>query len=188
MDEWTKESPWKGKNGHAGVGCYSWGTGSFYYTMMVNDQNNTEIWWIDTNSSTPSTKQHPINSWTNSTNGGITGVWPTTSFGFTTYLYMQMADKTINAYDIKWEAENTTVKGEPITISNLGAPVPGLGSTHLTLTAYNETTKDADGNITGSLWDSLYVFYQTEGDDISAFSRPILGGEWTEGQLKIPDN
>lgn len=194
-NEWKQEKPWKGKNGHAGVGCYSWGTGTFSYTIMVNDRNNTEIWWIDTNSTTPSTEDHPVNSWTNSTTGGIPNVWPTTSFGFTTYLYMQMADKTVNAYNISWAAENTTIQGDPITIGNLGAPVPGLGSTHLTLTAYNEIEKDDEGepiiNDDGqpkSLWNSLYVFYQTIGDDISAFTRPIAGGQWTQGKLQIPDN
>jgi hypothetical protein len=187
-DKWTRENPWKGKNGHAGVGCYSWGTGTLSYTIMVNDQNNAEIWWIDTNSTATSTKEHPINAWTNSTNGGIPNVYPTTSFGFTTYLYMQMADKSVNAYNITWAAEDTKAEGDPITIRDLGGPIKGLGGTHMTLTAYNETVKDENGTATKSLWDSLYVFYQTEGDDITAFTRPILGGEWSDGKLQIPDS
>jgi hypothetical protein len=34
---------------------------------------------------------------------------------------------------------------------------------------------------------SLYVFYQTRGDDLSVFTRDLNGGQWTQGELPIPD-
>jgi hypothetical protein len=61
QDKWTKLNPWQGKNGHAGVGCYSWDEWSTStYTMMVNEHNDTEIWWRDTNTTAKSTDEHPI--------------------------------------------------------------------------------------------------------------------------------
>jgi hypothetical protein len=59
--------------------------------------------------------------------------------------------------------------------------VEALGGSHLTVTSYEAK----EGNRT--LWDSLYVFFQTEGNDISAFTRGLNGGEWTKGSLTIPD-
>lgn len=186
QDMWVKLNPWQGKNGHAGVGCYSWGTGTTTYAMMVNKNNDTEIWWKDTNTTTTSEDSHPINSWVNSTDAAIRGVYPSTSLGYTTYFYAQMADRSVQGFNITYSAENTTIEqDDTFTITDPGGPVPGLGGTHLTCTAFAET--QMDGNVTKTLWDSLYVFYQTEGDDITAFTRPIAGGEWTKGSLKIPD-
>ena len=62
---WTFQETWPGKNGHAGVGCYSWGPGTVSYAMMLNLQNSVEFWFKDTNSSLQSTDVHPINSWKN---------------------------------------------------------------------------------------------------------------------------
>jgi hypothetical protein len=71
QEEWTFQKTWAGFNGHAGVGCYSWGPGSVSYAMMVNLHNSIEIWWKDTNSSLPSVDNHPINSWTNCMCSGV---------------------------------------------------------------------------------------------------------------------
>ena len=185
-DTWARLSPWQGKNGHAGVGCYSWGVGTTTYAMMANKNNDTEIWWKDTNTTLTSEDAHPINSWVNATNAAIRGVYPSTSFGYTTYFYAQMADRSVQGFNISFNAENTTIENQDtFTITDPAGPVVGLGGTHLTNTAYAETQQD--GNVTRTLWDSLYVFYQTEGNDITAFTRPIAGGEWSQGRLKIPN-
>lgn len=182
QETWVPIQPWQGFNGHAGVGCYSWGEGTTTYAMMANKNNNVEFWWKDTNNTTASTESHPINSWKNSTSSAIRGVHPMTSLGFTTYFYAQMADRSIKGYNITYQAENTTYSQDSsFAITDPAGPALGLGGTHITVTAY--TAKD--GNTT--LWDSLYVFYQTAGDDITAFTRPLKGGEWTRGSLTIPD-
>lgn len=62
---WTFQGSWPNKNGHAGVGCYSWGPGTTTYVMMVNLQNTVEFWWKDTNTNTTNTTAHPINQWVN---------------------------------------------------------------------------------------------------------------------------
>jgi hypothetical protein len=150
--------------------------------MMANKNNDVEFWWKDTNTTTNSTERHPINSWVNTTAGAIRNVHPITSLGFTTYFYAQMADKSIKGYNITYQAENTTfMQDETFTITDPAGPAFGLGGTHMSVTSYTEK----QGNRTS--WDSLYVFYQTKGDDITAFTRPILGGEWTRGQIAIPD-
>ncbi|KAF2703845.1 hypothetical protein K504DRAFT_485591 [Pleomassaria siparia CBS 279.74] len=184
-EKWEKLSPWLGKNVYAGVGCYSWEDQSTTsYTMMVNNQNATEIWWKDSDTSLKSEDEHPINSWVNSENGTIPDVYPSTSIGYTNYLYMQMADKSIKGFNLNYTAEDTH-SFEDVTITDPAGPVKGLGGTHLTCTSYalSETT----GNTTTKLWDSLYIFYQTKGNDITAFTRPFAGGQWTAGNLIIPD-
>ncbi|KAF2662779.1 hypothetical protein K491DRAFT_584621 [Lophiostoma macrostomum CBS 122681] len=185
QDQWQEVDKWQGKNTHAGVGCYSWDQWSTStYTMMVNKDNNTEFWWKDTNSTEQSTSSHPINSWNNASIGAIDGVYPATSMGYTTFFYTQMADKSIKGYNISYESENTHVVDEnTFTITNPGGPAYGLGGTHMTCTAYAMT--DDKGN---TKWDSLYVFYQTAGDDITAFTRNIDGGQWSSGALTIPDD
>lgn len=180
--QWVFVQKWQGFNGHAGVGCYSWGEGTTTYAMMTNRNNDVEFWWKDTNVTTASAEDHPINSWQNATRGAIRGANPITSLGFTTYFYAQMADRSIKGYNVTYQAENTTyLPEETFTITDPAGPALGLGGTHLTVTAYAEK----EGNRT--LWDSLYVFYQTAGDDITAFTRPLAGGEWTKGTLTIPD-
>jgi len=184
-DTWVKLSPWLGKNVHAGVGCYSWGAGSVTYTMMVNQNNATEIYWKDGNDTLKSTDTHRINEWTNSS-AAIPNVYPATSLGYTNYLYMQMADRSIKGFNVHYEAEGTYIPGDDqFTIAPLGVADKALGGTHLTATAI--AVKDPKSNGTVTLWDSLYVFVQTVGDDITAYGRPIKGGEWSKAQLSIPD-
>ncbi|KAH8732188.1 hypothetical protein GQ44DRAFT_766340 [Phaeosphaeriaceae sp. PMI808] len=180
---WVPVQKWRGFNAHAGVGCYSWGEGTTTYAMMANKDNNVEFWWKDTNSTVLSQAKHPINSWVNASSGAIRGVHPSTSLGFTTYFYTQMADRSIKGYNITYQAENTTYNpDQSFTITDPAGPSLGIGGTHMTVTSYTEK----DGNTT--TWDSLYVFYQTAGDDITAFTRPLRGGEWTRGSLAIPDS
>lgn len=146
--------------------------------MMVNEQNTAEIWWKDTNTNVSSTPEHPINSWENATEYAITNVYPSTSLGYTEYLYAQMMDGTIMGHNIKWESENTTsVTENMFTVGGARGPVVGVKGTHMSVTAVG----DQSGGT------SLYVFYQTRGDDLSVFTRDIKGGQWTQGELPIPD-
>jgi len=181
-DIWGEVELWQGKNVHAGVGCYSWGPGTTSYTMMSNKANDTEFWWKDT-ANTTSTADHPVQSWENATQSLIEDTYPSTSLGYTTYFYAQMADRSIKGFNISYNSENTTIVSEDtFVVSNPAQAVKGLGGTHLTVTAYEEKEGDE------TLWGSLYVFYQTEGSDITAFTRPIKGqGEWSSAPLAIPD-
>lgn len=182
-DTWVPIQRWQGFNAHAGVGCYSWGQGNTTYSMFSNEANAVEVWWKDTNTTAESTSTHPINSWQNATNAAIPNVYPITSLGYTTYFYAQMQDRTIRGFNVSFAAENTSfVEDESFAITDPAGPVEALGGTHMTLTAFAEK----DGEKT--LWDSLYVFFQTEGDDITAFTRGLSGGEWTRGALEIPDD
>lgn len=199
-DSWVKVSPWTNKNVHAGVGCYSWGagkkrvvslhelaltcTGSITYTMMVNDNNATEIWWKDGNSTGISSATHPLNAWTNSSLA-IGDVDPTTSLGYTNYLYMQMNDQTIKGFNVQFQSESTYLNNDQFTIAPLGAPEKALSGTHLTATAISVPS---DKNSSIVEWDSLYVFVQTEGDDLTAYARPLKGGEWAKGIVPLSED
>lgn len=63
---WAHQTTWDNLNGHAGVGCYSWGPGTVTYVMFVNLQNTVEFYWKDTNTNLTNSTTHPINQWTNS--------------------------------------------------------------------------------------------------------------------------
>jgi hypothetical protein len=60
---WSHQGNFTHRNGHAGIGCYSWGPGTVTYVMMVNSENTAEVWWKDTDTNTTSTDVHPINEW-----------------------------------------------------------------------------------------------------------------------------
>ena len=64
-DTWTWQHTWANKNGHAGVGCYSWGPGSVTYVMFVNLENSVEFWWQDQNTNQTNTTSHPLGVWVN---------------------------------------------------------------------------------------------------------------------------
>lgn len=186
-DDWQQIKKWQGFNTQAGVGCYSWGTGTTQYAMMVNKDEDVEFYWkdSDTNATTQiRNDNHPINSWENATGSAIPDVWPSTSLGFTTYFYAQSADRSIRGYDINFNAENTTYpQHENFTVQTPAAPLYALGGTHMSVTSVSE--KNEDGDV---LYDSLYVFFQTQGDDITAATRRVYGGEWTIAPLNIPDS
>lgn len=184
--DWKFIQRWQGFNTQAGVGCYSWGAGTTQYAMMVSKNDDVEMYWkdTDTNSSTiVQDEDHPYNVFVNASDATIPDVWPSTSLGYTTYFYAQSADRTIRGYDINYNAENTSYPGhENFTVQTPAEPLYALGGTHLTVSAVSE--KNNDGDV---LYDSLYVFFQTEGNDITAATRRVYGGEWTIAPLKIPD-
>lgn len=63
---WAPQEIFDGYNGHAGVGCYSWGPGSNVYVMFVNLQDEINILWKDLNTTKDGNETHPINTWTKS--------------------------------------------------------------------------------------------------------------------------
>lgn len=153
-------------------------TGGVRRSRRVDRRDTATIWWKDTNSNVTSTPTHPINEWTNASHYAIANVHPGTSLGFTEYLYAQMRDGSVMGHDISWAAENTTaIAANAFTVGGSRGAVPGLKGTHMSVTA----VQDQSGGT------SLYVFYQTRGDDLSVFTRDIKGGQWTQGELPIPD-
>ena len=63
-DQWVTGPPILGYNGHAGIGCYSWGGGSITYLMLVNLKSQVEVLWKELNTTLKSTTTHPVNQWT----------------------------------------------------------------------------------------------------------------------------
>ncbi|CAD0086875.1 unnamed protein product [Aureobasidium vineae] len=168
---WTYQQEWSDKNGHAGLGCYSWGPGTTTYVMMVNKDNVAEIWWKDTNTNTSSSANHPINQWTNSS-VAINNVHPSSSLGYTNAFYTQGTDDWITGHNISWASENTTIQSS-FPVNN-----PGIPGTHMSVT----TLPDQSGG------DSLCVFYQTTGSDVTFATRDLVQGAWTAATLKVPDS
>lgn len=104
----------------------------------------------------------------------VTDLHPSSSLGYTNYLYAQLADETIHGYNIFFDAENTAlVPGDSFQIQGL----PGVPGTHLSVTSL--------ANPSGG--DSILAFYQTRGDDITGYSRDKYAGQWTGTAVTIPN-
>jgi hypothetical protein len=183
---WFNEEPeswyrivdkWQGKNIHAGVGCYSWGQGTTSYTMMISKDHNIEIYWKDTTPNGTATHEHPINVWRNATDALLPDVYPSTSLAYTTYLYAQMADRTIKAFNIAYAAENTTyVPEDTFVLSGKAGAINGVGGTHLYASAY---AYYEEGEV---MWDSFF-FSTKQRETISQFSQGQSGLE--SGRLEV---
>lgn len=95
--------------------------------------------------------------------------------GYTNYLYAQSPDLSLSGYNVSWAAEDTSIPAEQTFVINGARGLPG---THLTLTAL----PDPSGG------DSLLVFYQTNGTDVTEFVRDLEGGQWTSFSVPVPDD
>lgn len=141
--------------------------------MMVNLNNVVQVIWKDRNASAQATSSHPVNQWAN-TSVIIPGAMPNTSLGYTNFLYAQLADSTIAGYNISFAAENTRV----VTTQNFKMPRKPLPGTHFSVTAIPNTS---GGN-------TLLVFDQKNGSDITENRRDLIGGQWAYGDLPVPDS
>ncbi|KAK4623830.1 hypothetical protein CLAFUW4_05426 [Fulvia fulva] len=172
-DQWEFQQEFTEKNGHAGVGCYSWGPGTVTYVMMVNLEHTVEIWWKDTNTNLTNTTAHPINTWTNSSIA-INNVHPSTSLGYTRFLYAQDdASLMFKGYNIAFAAENSTIDEKTSFTVQGERALPG---SHLSVSAIP--------NVSGG--DDVIVFYQSNGSDISEYTRDLYAGQWAKVQIEIP--
>lgn len=76
-------------------------------------------------------------------------------------------DHMINGYNISWAAEHTSIVADSkFTVQGQ----PGIPGTHLSVSAIPNT---GGGN-------SVIVFYQTEGNDITEYTRDLIAGQWAE--------
>ncbi|QDS76051.1 hypothetical protein FKW77_005520 [Venturia effusa] len=157
-------------NGHAGIGCYSWGPGSVSYVMWVNLDNAVQMAWKDLNSTVEEGAAHPVNTWVNTT-FTIPNVNPKTSLGYTNYFYAQKVDGRLSGWNVSWDAENTTLSGDSFTI-----PKPALDGSHFSVTALP--------NNSGG--DSLVVLDQQNGTDITQNFRDFTHGQWSYSDLPVP--
>jgi hypothetical protein len=81
-------------------------------------------------------------------------------------------------FDINFNAENTSiVTSDTLVVGGNTNPVIGLSGTHFSVSA----VPDNSGG------DSLIIFMQTKGDDITMFTRDLSAGAWTMTLLPIPD-
>lgn len=104
----------------------------------------------------------------------ITNVNPATSLGYTNYFYAQLEDNLIHGYNITWAAENTTIDaGSEFIVQG----EPGLSGTHLSVS----TLPNAGGG------NNVIVFYQTVGNDITEYTRPLVAGQWSAVNIPIPN-
>ena len=101
---------------------------------------------------------------------------PATSLGYTNYFYAQIADdSTIHGYNISWAAENTTI----IPDSDFAVGVdPGIPGTHLSVSAIP--------NLGGG--NTIIVFYQVVGNDVTEYTRDLIGGQWSTVDIPIPNS
>lgn len=138
--------------------------------MLVNLDNAVQMAWKDLNSTVASTDAHPVNTWVNTT-FTIPDVDPNTSLGYTNYFYAQQADRRISGWNVSWDAENTKLTGDSFTI-----PKAALDGSHFSVTTLPN----------GSGGDSLVVFNQQNGTDITQNFRDFSNGQWSYSDLPVP--
>jgi len=149
---------------------------------MVNYENDIEIYWKDSND-TNATPNHPTNEWVKANNITIPNVHPSTSMGYTDFLTYQADDFTIRGYNISWSAENTTFAPDPTTgaskhsfiIDDQQGGEFGVPGTHLSITALNDVSGGS----------RIAVFFQTEGDDVTQYSRDATAGTFFSAKVPI---
>ncbi|KAG8623807.1 hypothetical protein KVT40_008783 [Elsinoe batatas] len=116
-------------------------------------------------------------------NAEIDGLHPSTSLGFTNFLFAQRADGRLQGYNITWEAEFTRLdyaEGSPTYRSLTVGVDPGgdavLNGTHFSVTTLQSRSGGND----------IVVFAQVVGNDIVSFRRDAVGGSWSRATLDIP--
>lgn len=119
---------------------------------------------------------NPTNTATTAGNVSIP-VFQNTSLGYTNNLYYQNPDLTFSGVNVSWDAERTTAPLNDPAQSFVINGQKGLPGSHLTLTSL---PNNSGGN-------SLLVFYQTNGSDITEFVRDFDAGQWTSSQVPIPN-
>jgi hypothetical protein len=170
-DFWSHEGSFVA-NGHAGMACYTWGTGTVQYKMFVNLHNEVNLMWKDLNTTIAANATHPINTWTNAT-FSIPGVLPTTNMGFNGALVVQMPDGSLVGNNITFNAENTRLIPE----DEFQLEGKALEGTHLWL--WGLPTESGDSQLT--------VFNQLNGSDITLMMRDMVTGQSLTQSLTIPD-
>lgn len=111
------------------------------------------------------------------TSFAVPNVHPATSLAYTIYLYTQMDDLSMKGFNVSFAAENTTsFPSHKTTVGHEDGPYRGIPGTRFSASAM---PNPADG-------DDLLMFYQTQGDDISVFTRDLEGKYWTRDKLPIP--
>ena len=80
----------------------------------------------------------------------------------------------IHGYNISWAAENSTIMGGSEFIVEGD---PGISGTHLSVSAIPNS---GGGN-------SIIVFYQIEGNDITEYTRDLVAGQWSSLGIPIPN-
>ena len=94
--------------------------------------------------------------------------------GYNEYFYTQLAeDNQIHGYNIAWGAEHTNIIANSEFLVDGEAGIPG---THLSVSSIH--------NKGGG--DNVIVFYQTEGSDITEYTRDLITGQWSEVAIPIP--
>jgi hypothetical protein len=186
-DTWTWQREWTDYNGAAGIGCYSWGEDTTAYVTLVTLRDNVELWYKNNSDDTIGGTAGYVQSilapisfskapWLTQSLANIVlpGVYPATSLGYTNFLYVQTAESLrIQAYNISWAANTTDIVYND-TFSTPGDP--GLPGTHFSMTALP--------NQSGG--DSLNIFLQVNGSDITEYVRDLDIGPWTEVNISIP--
>lgn len=104
-------------------------------------------------------------------------MFSTTSLDWWEFLGVQAEDRSIQLYDIDFNAENTTwalhdTVGSKMNTTTI-TPLPG---THTTIGALD----DLD-NIT---W--MMIFHQQRGDDLTIVQQNWEGGPWSMREIEIP--
>ncbi|OAP61563.1 hypothetical protein AYL99_03766 [Fonsecaea erecta] len=189
--QWTEvtDHAWDNLDGHAGVGCQTWESGTTEYVFFVNENHTINMWWKDNNFSASNipTPEHPVGKWTLAPGVNITDVHPSSTLSYTNYLVYQGVDGTVQGSNILFAGPNGTAPEDTITSptdyfvvddSDTQQSISAISCTHLCNTAVQTESK-------GVL---LIVLFQVFGDDIQQYNRDGSGGPWYVGPAAVIGN
>jgi hypothetical protein len=169
--EWTPTESFT-MNGHAGIGCYTWGLTTIQYLMYLDLDHNLKMMWKDLNTTKASTDTHPINQWVNTTLS-IPGLAPVSPIGYNNNLVVQMQNLSIVGFNLTLDSENSDLNPN----GQFRLHQTPMNGTHLWLWYLPTNSGDAQ----------LTVFYQINGSDITSTMRDMVTGQISMEQLPIPD-
>jgi hypothetical protein len=142
--------------------------------MYLDFDNNVRVMWKDMDTTIAATAAHPINQWVN-TSISIPDANPKTSMGYNTYLFFQQANNHITAYNMTFDAENSSVDNAPeFTLDS-----PSLPGTHIHVWR-------VDLNKQAVPLHQLNVFHQQTGDDIIQTTWDLSTLQLSSAAVPIP--
>jgi len=156
-DEWVWQQTWEGYSGAAGVGCFG-GTGAYRYLGLVNSENNLEIWYqasedVGTNWQKA---QHEIRN---------VHLASSVSLNLNYSFFQDATTNRIRVAAMDWDDFYTSNDSSGLSPP---ASLAGLAGTRMSAMQVGDYT---------------WVFYQTEGQDITWLERAPEAERW---QFKKP--
>ncbi|KAK5171479.1 uncharacterized protein LTR77_004624 [Saxophila tyrrhenica] len=174
LTQWHYDQNWEDMNGEAAPAMFAWGRGQTTYINFIDQKNDVATYWMDTAMKKASTDAHRINVWTKSSIN-IPNLDSSAGLSYHGNLFGRVADSgKIQGWNMTYEAENSTIGST--TLSEVAGP-PGSPDTRVAAMTYPPAGR----------YDTIFVFYQANGNEIVMSTGDVASGAWNSTTLPVPD-